>query len=134
MKTQYYTATSLDGFIADSDNSLSWLFQLGDGPGGNYDQFIAEVGALAMGATTYEWLLQHMINPGADMPQAWPYSMPSWVFTSRTLPGVPGADIRFTRAPIPEVHAEMVAAAAGKKCLDHGRRRSGGTVSRSRLA
>lgn len=114
MKTQYYTATSLDGFIADASNSLSWLFQFGEGPGDNYTKFIAEVGALAMGSVTYEWLLEHMINPGADMPQAWPYAMPTWVFTSRNLPGVPGADIRFTKAPIPEVHAEMVAAAAGK--------------------
>ncbi|MEO7996297.1 MAG: dihydrofolate reductase family protein [Gemmatimonadaceae bacterium] len=114
MKTQYYTATSLDGFIADPDNSLSWLFQFGEGPGDNYQHFIAKVGALAMGSTTYEWLLEHMINPGADMKQPWPYTMPTWVFTSRTLPGVPGADIRFTKAPVPEVHAEMVAAASGK--------------------
>ena len=25
--TQYYTATTLDGFIADPDNSLEWLFK-----------------------------------------------------------------------------------------------------------
>jgi dihydrofolate reductase len=29
MKTLYYTASSLDGFIADPKNSLDWLFQFG---------------------------------------------------------------------------------------------------------
>lgn len=28
MKTQYYTATRLDGFIATDDHSLEWLFAL----------------------------------------------------------------------------------------------------------
>jgi dihydrofolate reductase len=54
--TQYYTATALDGFIADPDNSLDWLFRRAreaDGPL-NYGDFIADVGALAMGSTTYE--------------------------------------------------------------------------------
>ena len=30
-KTQYYTATSLDGFIADDHNSLDWLFEVDRG-------------------------------------------------------------------------------------------------------
>jgi len=59
--TQYYTATALDGFIADPDNSLDWLFtrkQEEDGPL-NYGDFIVGIGAMAMGSTTYEWILDH---------------------------------------------------------------------------
>ena len=51
VRTQYYTATTLDGFIADPDNSLDWLFTRAreeDGPL-NYGEFIGEVGAMAMG-------------------------------------------------------------------------------------
>ena len=63
--TQYYTATTLDGFIADPDNSLDWPFTRKRDEGGplNYDDFIAGVGAVAMGATTYEWILEHATWP-----------------------------------------------------------------------
>ena len=53
MATQYYTASSLDGFIATEDDSLDWLFQLGDVNDTSYPGFIAQVGALAMGSSTY---------------------------------------------------------------------------------
>ena len=59
MKTQYYTATSLDGFIATEDDSLEWLFSLADLGESSYPAFIAEVGALAMGAATYEWMVRN---------------------------------------------------------------------------
>ena len=52
MKTQYFTATSLDGFIATEDDSLDWLFPLGNVNDTSYPWFLAEVGALAMGAST----------------------------------------------------------------------------------
>ncbi len=114
MRTQYYTASSLDGFIADPDDSLDWLFPLGSIEETSYPGFIREVGAIAMGSHTYEWMLKHMIGPDADQPQGWPYAQPAWVFTSRKLPLIPGADIRFVAGEVGFAHRSMVAAAAGK--------------------
>lgn len=114
MKTQYYTAASLDGFLATPDDSLEWLFPLGELAETGYDGFIAQVGALAMGAATYEWMLRHIVDPASPRAQPWPYAQPVWVFTSRALPGVPGADIRFARGDVRPVHAAMAEAAAGK--------------------
>lgn len=114
-KTQYYAATTLDGFIATTDHSLDWLMQFGSLEGTSYDSFIRDVGALAMGASTYEWLLRELAKPGpAGEAQPWPYVQPAWVFTSRTLPAVQGADIRFVRGDVAPVHRDMLAAAAGR--------------------
>ena len=112
MKTQYYTATSLDGFIADPNDSLDWLFALGDVNDTSYPSFIKDVGAIAMGSTTYEWMLRHLI--GATPPQAWPYEQPVWVFSKRQLPSIPGANLHFVQGDVRPVHQQMVAAAAGK--------------------
>jgi dihydrofolate reductase len=114
--TQYYTATSLDGFIADDKHSLDWLFVRNQDRAGplNYAEFIAEVGALAMGSTTYEWILEHEFAGKDPAEWKWPYDVPCWVFTHRTLQVVPGAPIEFTSADVASVHAEMVAAAGGK--------------------
>lgn len=114
MKTQYYTATSLDGFIADPDHSLDWLFQFGSIEETSFPAFFREVGAMAMGSSTYAWLLRHELRLGSDAPKPWPYTIPVWVFSSRTLPAVPGADLRFVRGDVRPVHREMVDAAGGK--------------------
>ncbi len=114
MKTQYYTATSLDGFIATEDDSLEWLFPLGDLNDSSYPAFIAEVGALAMGSSTYEWMLRNADKVAAEAGSAWPYTQPTWIFTSRKLPTIDGADIRFVQGDVRQVHAQMVAAAGGK--------------------
>lgn len=45
MKTQYYSACSLDGFIATDDPWLDRLFPLGDPEETSYPMFIREVGA-----------------------------------------------------------------------------------------
>ena len=114
--TQYYTATTLDGFIADEHHSLDWLFtrqQDRDGPL-NYNEFIAAVGALAMGATTYEWILDHEFAGKDPADWDWPYDVPGWVFTHRQLPVVPGAPVEFTAAPVAEVHEAMRRAAGDR--------------------
>ena len=73
----------------------------------NYEAFIADVGALAMGSTTYEWVLDHESGK-------WPYELPCWVFTHRELPVVPEARIEFTSGDVATVHEQMVDAAAGR--------------------
>jgi dihydrofolate reductase len=114
VKTQYYTACSVDGFIATKDDSLEWLFPLGDIRETSYPTFFSGVGALAMGSTTYMWMLRHLIRPEGKPPQPWPYAQPTWVFSSRTLPSISGADIRFARGDVRPVHDHMVRAAGGK--------------------
>lgn len=107
MKTQYYTASSIDGFIATEDDSLEWLFPLGDLNDSSYPGFIAEVGALAMGSSTYEWMVRNADKVAAETGSSWPYTQPVWVFTSRLLPVVEGSDVRFVKGDVREVHKEM---------------------------
>jgi len=108
-RTQYYTAATLDGFIADSDNSLEWLFTRKRDEGGllNYEEFIDQVGALAMGSTTYEWIVDHESAK-------WPYEQPSWVFTHRELRLVPDVQIDLVSDDVAPVHEAMLRAAGGK--------------------
>lgn len=114
MKTRYLTATSLDGYIATEDDSLDWLFPLGDVNDTCVPGFVKEVGALAMGATTYEWILSHAEAVAAETGSSWPYTQPTWVFTHRTLPRVPGAELRFVQGDVRPVHAAMRQAAGTK--------------------
>mgnify|MGYP001949896267 CR=1 FL=1 len=100
MKTQYYVASTLDGFIATEGDSLDWLFPLGSLEESSYPEFIRDVGALALGAATYG--------------SPWPYTQPAWVFTRRNLPTVPNADIRFVQGDVVAVHREMSRVADGK--------------------
>lgn len=113
MATVYYTAASLDGFIADPQHSLAWLLSRDidqDGPMG-YRRFIDTVGALAMGASTYTWLLDNEL--AGEPPKPWPYQVPCWVLTHRDLPAAPG-DVRFAQGDVAAVHASMTAAAGGR--------------------
>jgi dihydrofolate reductase len=105
-RTQYYLAASLDGYLAEADGGLDWLLSFGL-EGSDYDEFIADVGAIAMGAATYEWVV-------ANQTAEWSYDVPTWVFTHRRLPHVDGADVRFAHGPVAGVHPQL-AEAAGER-------------------
>lgn len=111
-RTTYYTATTLDGFIADPEDSLDWLLTQPQDEGGpmNYEDFIADIGAIAMGSTTYEWVVRHQTAAG----DPWMYTMPSFVFTHRDLTVMEGADVRFVADDVVPVHRAMAEAAGGK--------------------
>jgi dihydrofolate reductase len=111
-RTTYYTATTLDGFLADPDDSLAWLLRqdLDDSGPQNYGAFIERIGALVMGSTTYEWVLAHLAETG----ESWYYAQPSWVMTSRELPTLEGADVRFAKGDVTTVYDDLRAAAGDK--------------------
>ncbi len=110
-KLTYYTATTLDGYIADPDDSLDWLFRQDQDEKGplNYEWFRSSLGAGVMGATTYEWILAHEDGK-------WPYSLPMWVMTHRDLkpPAEPNGPVRFASGSVREVYDDLVVAADGK--------------------
>lgn len=62
MRTHYYVAASLDGFLATEDDSVAWLD-----------------------------------------------TQPTWVFTHRALPAIPGADVRFVSGDVRPVHEAIQA-------------------------
>ena len=114
-KTQYYTATSVDGFTADLDNSLDWLFEVDEGTDNPFGAFFAGVGAFAMGASTYEWVLKN--DNVLEEPQNWHEmygDIPCWVFTHRELPLVPDANIFMVSGDVTRVHEAMLVAAQGR--------------------
>ncbi len=118
--TQYYTATTVDGFIADERNSLDWLFQVpaGDddvGHEGRFARFFGEVGAMAMGSTTYAWVVEH--DRLREHPEKWREyygDTPCWVFSHRDLTAIAGADLRFAQGDVKPIHGDMVEAAGGR--------------------
>jgi len=113
-RTQYYCATSLDGFIASSDDTIEWLTGYAgsyDGADavpmkGTYDEFYDGVGALVSGSVTYEFVLNEVAE--------WPYrGKPCWVLTSRDLaePEGEGVDVRFAHGSVPGLYPEMTESA-----------------------
>ncbi|GAB90528.1 dihydrofolate reductase family protein [Gordonia rhizosphera] len=110
-RAHFYTATTLDGYLADEHDSLDWLLSQPideEGPM-SYGSFITGIGCMVMGATTYQWLLDHEVSDG----KPWPYDMPCFLFTHRTV--TPVADsIRVVSGSPSDHRAQIVESAGGK--------------------
>jgi dihydrofolate reductase len=114
---RYCCAASLDGYIAEVDDTLDWLTgYTGVPPGqdlsaveGGYDEFYADVGALVSGSVSYEFVLGEL-ERGSE----WPYAgRPCWVLSSRELsvPEGDGVDVRIRNAPVCKCFDEMLGSA-----------------------
>ena len=108
--TQYYVAASLDGYIAEEDGGLQWLYDAAGDPNVDEDigylDFFSRVTAVAVGASTYEIVTAH------DRPWDYP-GRPTFVFTHREdLPVPDGADVRFVQGA-PKEHIGAMREAAG---------------------
>lgn len=119
-RVRVYMACSLDGFIAGPDHDVSWLEEDLSAPGDlepdpaavEFDDFMAEVGAMLMGRSTYEVVVGF---------NEWPYDQtPVLVATRRPLePVVP--TVRRVEGDIVELVAQAKAAAGpGDVYLDGG--------------
>lgn len=114
---QYYTATSLDGFIADAHHSLQWLFDCdADTPDNDrFPAFMKDVGVQVMGRTTYEWVLDHE-NLRHDE-ERWRQVMadgPTYVFAHGEVSGFDHPDFHVVSGQVSDHIESIEQAAAGK--------------------
>jgi len=111
----FNTAVSFDGFIADTHNSLGWLFAVDPDDQPDNADFMDHIGVLVEGSTTYRWVLDE-----ADLieqPKRWQEyygDRPTFVFTSRRHPTPVGADVRFVRGRVADVLPDILEAAGDK--------------------
>lgn len=101
-----YIATSLDGFIATSDENLDWLtnqpnLDLGEH---DYHKFIDTIRTVVMGRTTYEWIARY---PGA------------WEYDGKRVIVVTSHPIDNPKGPL-ETRADLPALIAELRALDDG--------------
>jgi dihydrofolate reductase len=106
----YYTASTLNGYLADDDNSLAWLFAVDDAGSPDIAAFMAGMGVFVEGSTTYEWVLRE--EKLLENPAKWQQyygDRPTYVFTSRELPVPDGADVRFVSGAVADALPGIIA-------------------------
>lgn len=109
------TATTINGWIADEQNSLAWLFAIENGDTPDAGLFPADAGVLVEGSTTYEWILAE--EDILAHPEKWRDfhgDKTTFVFTTRDLPVPEGADVRFVNGSVADALPAIREAAADR--------------------
>ena len=107
------TATTLNGFLADKNHSLDWLFAVEGGDAPTDELYPSKARVLVEGSHTYEWVLKQ--EQLLENPKRWGElygDKITFVFTSRDLPVPEGADVRLLRGSVADALPEICAAAA----------------------
>ena len=108
----YDLAMSLNGFIADRNHSLQWLFEVPGAQEPDPSLFPSGAAVHVEGSSTYLWMLEQ--EELLENPERWQQlygQKPTFVFTSRQLPIPDGADVRLVNGPVQE-HLEQIRSAA----------------------
>jgi dihydrofolate reductase len=108
----YDTAVTVNGWIADEEHSLEWLFSVEGGESPGEDQYPSDAAVLVEGSHTYEWVLRQ--EGLLDDPERWREFFgvkPTFVFTSRDLPVPAGADVRLVSGSVADALPAIRAAA-----------------------
>ena len=121
MELVWYTAMSMDGRIADAEESLGFLDAIGAHPDteADFPQFLATVDAVLVGASTLRWLLR-----GGH---GWPHDdLPTWLVSHD--PGLvaqvekaQAPKVGRTRAPLQRVEGDLAPVLAAIAAAGHRR-------------
>ena len=117
----WYTAMSMDGRLASPGGSLDFLDTLMGSGADDFDDFIAAVDAVLVGAETLRWLVSHG--------HRWPHDdLPTWLVSHDDSLA---ESVRPTRAPLVRVEGDLAPAVDAIEA--EGRRRvwlaGGGSVA-----
>lgn len=96
----YYVAVSVDGFIAAKDGGIAWLDPF-NSPELGFEAFLAKVGAVVIGRTTYDQTLTFGTG-------AWPYQgRRGLIVTARPISGLPDRVSAITAAELAPTLAKV---------------------------
>ncbi|WP_313813352.1 dihydrofolate reductase family protein [Glutamicibacter sp.] len=108
-------AVTLNGYLADENHSLGWLFEIPGAGEPDPDLLPSNVAVHVEGSHTYQWLLEN--EDLLAHPEKWQQYYPgvvTYVFTTRDLPVPQGADVRFVSGDLAAV-LPQIREVAGEK-------------------